>query len=85
MEQFYFELARGARPAFALRRAKLRLAHDPRWAEAPGWAGFVLLGDPGPVAAGGLSRWELAAACTLVAGALLLLAFAHRRRGRQPA
>lgn len=85
MEQFYFELARGARPALALRRAKLRLAHDPRWAEAPGWAGFVLLGDPGPVAAGGLSRWELAAACALVAAALLLLAFAHRRRRRQPA
>ncbi len=49
MEQFYFELARGSRPASALRRAKLRLAHDPRWAGAPGWAGFVLLGDPGPV------------------------------------
>ena len=85
MEQFYFELAHGARPAIALRRAKLRLAHDPRWAAAPGWAGFVLLGDPGPVAPGGLSRWELVTGVTLALAALSLAAFARSRRLRRVA
>lgn len=79
MEQFYFELARGVRPALALRRAKLRLAHDPRWSDAPAWAGFVLLGDPGPVApADTLWRW-LAAAAVAVAGGALLAAATRRR------
>lgn len=79
MEQFYFELARGVRPASALRRAKLRLAHDPRWSGAPAWAGFVLLGDPGPVApADTLWRWLAAAAVALAGGTLL--AAATRRR-----
>ncbi len=60
MQQFYFELARGRRPAEALRRAKLRLAKDPYWAGAPRWVGFVLLGDPDAIAAtpgSRASRW----------------------------
>lgn len=80
MEQFYFELARGVRPVLALRRAKLRLAHDPRWAAAPAWAGFVLLGDPGPVSPAAFLRWGLVAAVTLTAGGALLLLAAARRR-----
>lgn len=82
MEQFYFELARGIRPAAALRRAKLRLARDPRWESAPGWAGFVLLGDPGPVApAFATWRWLGGALASLtLAGALLLRGSQRRRR-----
>jgi CHAT domain-containing protein/tetratricopeptide (TPR) repeat protein len=71
MEQFYFELARGSRPASALRRAKLRLAHDPRWNGAPGWAGFVLLGDPGPVARPYAAWSGLAAAIAAIAAIAL--------------
>ena len=79
MEQFYFELARGERPARALRRAKLRLAHDPQWAATPGWAGFVLLGDPGPVTPA-MAPWRwLAAALAMVAGGALLLWRSRRR------
>ena len=83
MQQFYFELARGERPASALRRAKLRLAQDARWAEAPGWAGFVLLGDPGPVTASRLPWWGLAALALLAGGALLLFGARHRRQAPQ--
>lgn len=83
MEQFYFELARGKRPALALRRAKLRLAQDPRWAAAPRWAGFVLLGDPGPVAPATFARWGLAAAAALAAGGALLLLSAKWRQRRE--
>ena len=81
MEQFYFELARGRRPASALRRAKLRLAHDPRWAGAPGWAGFVLLGDPGPVTRPYANWSALAAAIAAIAAiAALALGLVGRRR-----
>lgn len=79
MEQFYFELSRGTRPAVALRRAKLRLAHDARWGAAPAWAGFVLLGDPGPVTPpSAVGRWLAAVAVALAA---VLLGAALRRRG----
>ncbi|MEO8197055.1 MAG: CHAT domain-containing protein [Thermoanaerobaculia bacterium] len=80
MEQFYFELAEGARPAEALRRAKLRLAGDARWNAAPAWAGFVLLGDPGPVAQPP-ANWRWLAAALAAAGVLLL--GARRRRASQ--
>ena len=82
MEQFYFELARGTRPAVALRRAKLRLAHDARWSAAPGWAGFVLLGDPGAVAPPP-AAWRWLAAAAVVAGLLALVSGWRRsvRRG----
>ncbi len=79
MEQFYFGLARGSRPAIALRSAKLRLAHDPRWAAAPGWAGFVLLGDPEAVTPGFAGWGWLAGALVLVAGGALLLWNTRRR------
>ncbi len=85
MEQFYFELARGVRPATALRRAKLRLARDPRWAEAPGWAGFVLLGDPGAIAPPRATwRWLGGALAAMALGGALLLR-QRRGRGRAPA
>lgn len=81
MEQFYFELSRGSRPAIALRRAKLRLAHDARWSGAPAWAGFVLLGDAGPVTPpSAVGRWL--AAVAIVAAVVLLVAALRRRRMR---
>lgn len=81
MEQFYFELARGTRPAIALRRAKLRLAHDARWGDATDWAGFVLLGDAGPVVPP-KTRWRWLATAAVAAGALLV-GVARRRAARR--
>ncbi len=81
MEQFYFELARGVRPVLALRDAKLRLARDPRWAKAPRWAGFVLLGDPEPVASPRSPWLGLTGALLLVGLGLALLLRRRRRRG----
>lgn len=50
MEQLYWELGRGLAPAEALREAKRRLRRDPRWKAPHLWAGYVLAGDPPPVA-----------------------------------
>lgn len=84
MEQFYFELARGERPARALRRAKLRLASDARWSAAPAWAGFVLLGDPGPVSAPSTAWAGPAAAIGLIAAGAVL-GWLGRRRAEEGA
>lgn len=50
MDQLYAELAAGRTPAEALRRVKLRLRQDPRWADPSLWAGYVLVGEPPAVA-----------------------------------
>jgi tetratricopeptide (TPR) repeat protein len=50
MEQLYDRLGRGDPPAEALRRAKQRLRADPRWNRPSLWAGYVLIGEPPPVA-----------------------------------
>lgn len=50
MDQLYAELAAGRTPAEALRRVKLRLRQDPRWADPALWAGYVLVGEPPAVA-----------------------------------
>lgn len=77
MDAFFWRLARGERPAEALRAAKLRLARDPRWRGRFDAYAFVLVGDPPPVA-GSSWRWTaLAAALLLAAGAVL----AVRARG----
>ncbi|MEO7974102.1 MAG: CHAT domain-containing protein, partial [Thermoanaerobaculia bacterium] len=91
MQQFYYELARGLRPAEALRRAKLRLGKDARWAASPRWAGFVLLGDPDAIApspgAWG-SRWLESwvalgsALAAILLGATVWIRDARRRRAR---
>ena len=81
MDGFYWELARGAAPAEALRRAKLRLAGDARWAGRADWSAFVLIGDPPPlVAARRPWAWAAAGALSLAAGAALLAR--TRRRAR---
>jgi CHAT domain-containing protein len=49
MEQFYYELERGRPPGIALSRAKARLRQDPRWSAPRHWAGFVVIGDTGPL------------------------------------
>jgi hypothetical protein len=50
MQQLYDRLGRGDPPAEALRRAKQRLRADPRWNRPSLWAGYVLIGEPPPVA-----------------------------------
>jgi tetratricopeptide (TPR) repeat protein len=75
MEQFYFELARGAPPAEALRRAQRRLASDGRWDAPRNWAGFVVLGNPPPLPSSPPARvrWlPVAASLALVAAGALL-------------
>ena len=49
MEQLYHQLGQGYAPAEALRRAKLRLREDPRWASPHLWSGYVLTGEAPPV------------------------------------
>jgi len=45
MEQLYYELGKGRRPAEALRRTKQRLRQDPRWNRPELWAAYVLVGE----------------------------------------
>lgn len=45
MEQFYYELGKGRRPAEALQRTKRRFREDPRWKRPDLWAGYVLIGE----------------------------------------
>jgi CHAT domain-containing protein/Tfp pilus assembly protein PilF len=52
MREFYGELARGTGRAEALRRAKLRLLRQPRFAHPYYWAAFIPTGDWAPLAAG---------------------------------
>ena len=52
MRDYYNELARGTGRAEALRRAKLRLLRQPRFAHPYYWAAFIPAGDWAPLAAG---------------------------------
>jgi tetratricopeptide (TPR) repeat protein len=56
MTLFYERLARGLRPAEALREAKRRMRGDARWNRPEVWAAYVLIGDPAPL----VSRQEAA-------------------------
>ncbi len=79
MEQLYARLAAGAPPAEALRRTKLALRADPRWARPSIWAAYVLVGDSPPVASPRIVPvWAWAVAALLALGAIL---FAMRGRG----
>jgi CHAT domain-containing protein/tetratricopeptide (TPR) repeat protein len=49
MREFYGELARGTERAEALRRAKLRLMREPRYAHPYYWAAFIPAGDWRPL------------------------------------
>lgn len=77
MEQLYFQLGRGLRPAEALRQAKRRLRADPRWNRPEIWAAFVLVGETGPVAPLSGPRpwawWLLGGAAVAGAGTLIRL------------
>jgi tetratricopeptide (TPR) repeat protein len=81
MDAFFWQLARGRRPAEALRAAKLRLARDPRWRGRLDWSAFVLIGDPPPVAPPAWRRPALLAAALVVAGAALALGARRLRAG----
>ncbi len=58
MREFYGELARGTGRAEALRRAKLRLLRQPRFAHPYYWAAFIPAGDWAPLAAGTIRQQE---------------------------
>ena len=58
MREFYDELARGTGRAEALRRAKLRLLRQPRFAHPYYWAAFIPAGDWAPLAAGTIRQQE---------------------------
>jgi CHAT domain-containing protein len=82
MEQLYDQLGRGVPPAAALRRAKLRLRADPRWDQPSLWAGYVLVGEAGPVA----PRRDLrVAGIASLAALAVLLWLSGRRASRSPA
>ena len=49
MRDYYGELSRGGGRAEALRRAKLHLLHQPRYAHPHYWAGFIPAGDWRPL------------------------------------
>lgn len=68
MEQFYYEIGKGSRPAEALSRTKRRFRQDPRWSRPDLWAGFVLTGEVPRVAYHNRLRYAI--------GALVLAAIA---------
>lgn len=68
MEQLYYEIGKGLRPAEALSRTKRRFRQDPRWSRPDLWAGFVLTGEVPRVAYRNRLRY--------VIGALVLAAIA---------
>lgn len=68
MQQLYHHLARGARPAEAMRQAKIRLRDDPRWRGLDRWSAYILVGEAPPVR----RRW--AGGGIIVVGLGLLLA-----------
>jgi tetratricopeptide (TPR) repeat protein len=81
MVQFFDQLARGVEPAEALRRAKSKLAHDPRWRGRTDWSAFVLLGRPAPLPARRSALpWTVLAALA-VAGAAIAALRARRAAG----
>ena len=68
MEQLYYELGEGRRPAEALRRTKRRFRKDPRWNRPDLWAAYVLVGEVPRVVYTNRTRY--------VVGVLLLAAIA---------
>lgn len=80
MEQLYAQLGRGAPPAEALRRAKLRLRAEPGWDRPSLWSAYVLVGEAGPVAS--RSRERLALGAGLVLLGIVGLGAARRLGGR---
>lgn len=83
-EQFYDRLGRGAAPAEALRLTKTTLRADPRWSNPSLWAGFVLIGDTGPVHSSA-GRWPSRLTATALMAVVLLAGLvwlARRRAGR---
>jgi CHAT domain-containing protein len=79
MVQLYDRLGSGDPPALALRRAKLRLRADPRWNQPSLWAGYVLVGEPPPVAP---RRWGWLWVSGLALGIAAAAAFVLLRRRR---
>lgn len=83
MEQLYHELAKGRRPAEALRRTKLRFRQDPRWNRPELWAGYVLVGEVRPVVYSHRMRYLVGV--LLLAAIALTPVFLDWRRSRTAA
>ncbi len=82
MEQFYWGLGRGLRPAEALREAKRRLRADPRWSRPALWAGYVLIGNPPPVAERRAPGWAWGLGLALAVGLAALIGWRWSRSAR---
>ncbi|MFL6293061.1 MAG: CHAT domain-containing protein [Thermoanaerobaculia bacterium] len=80
MEQLYYELGKGRRPAEALRLTKQRLRQDPRWSRPDLWAGYVLIGEVPRVAYTDRMRYVIGV--LLLAAIALTPVYLDRRRGR---
>jgi tetratricopeptide (TPR) repeat protein len=85
MEQLYYRLGRGERPARALAEVKRTLRTRPGWDRPALWSAFVLVGDPPPVAPGGWRlRWAgLAALAGALSAAWAVVLWLRRRRARE--
>jgi CHAT domain-containing protein len=81
MDQFYYQLGRGAAPAAALREAKRRLRNDARWSHPHLWAGYVLLGEASAIVPARRSSARTVAVFAVLLG-VVLLALWWRRRER---
>jgi tetratricopeptide (TPR) repeat protein len=83
MQQLYYELGKGRRPAEALRRAKQRFREDPRWKRPDLWAGYVLIGEAPRVAYSDRARYVIGIA-VLAALALTPWLLDRKRLDRKP-
>lgn len=85
MDQLYYELGRGRRPAEAVRRTKQRLRESATWGPPHLWSGYVLVGETGPVVARRRWPWLVAAGGAAAGGAAAaLVALSLRRRRASP-
>ncbi len=78
MDQFYWQLSRGATAAEALRRTKQEFRRQPEWREPHLWAGYVLTGSAPPVVERRGLMWWIAGGLALAAVAIVV----SRRRRR---
>lgn len=85
VEQLYYFLGRGLRPAAALRQAKLRLRNDPDWDRPDLWAAFVLIGDAGPVVTPRQKPWIAWVIGVMLAAGALAVFLLHARSPRPAA
>lgn len=80
MNQLYFHLGRGARPALALARTQASFRADRQWRDSSTWAAFVLIGDAPPLPQGGTGRRWFGLLLGLAVIAALLVGVVRWRR-----